>query len=1029
MACGDGATEPAPTPNRAPVPSGSIPALTVAVGDTAILNVARLFTDPDGDALTYTATSSSPSTATVAVSGSVITVTATARGEADVTVTARDPGGLSAQVTFAVTVPNQAPVAVDAVPAQTVFVGDSAQLEMAPYFNDPDGDGLIYSAASSDTTSVSASVAGSVVTVSAIAAGTAIVTVTATDPEGLSAQHSLEVTVPNRAPVAVGSLPAQTLAVGQTVAVDVSAHFEDPDNDSLTYAAASSDSAVAMATVSENVLTVTAHARGTATVTVTATDPGDLTAQQSFDVTVPNQAPIATDSIQSGTLGVDEIASWSGPDLFHDPDGDSLTHVAQSSNLPVVRPWVTDDVLLIQGLSPGTATVTFSAFDPEGLRARIVFDITVLGPVAISGTDPLVLLEGAAATVFGSGFSPIASENQVYIGGLAALVTAVTETALSIEVPVADCLPPRRAELRVAVRQRSDVRTVGVTPLSQEDLALPRGWYRYTTAGDGCIHLPGRVSRGEYLIGVVSVSENPASLTAVTLTGTPGDAIVAGAEGARIVAGAELETGERTIAATDWEAPSPAASSRPATAKGIEDWLPADDTLLRGRTRAHSDIMARNEALVRRLGRATRSGWAGARRELQAGDTLTLYADFNVTCSESGQVRAVVRLVGSQFVWLDDLDNPGETFTDTELIEFESFHASHSTRVHDEYFGPVSDVDENGRMLALMTKEANRAGVGGWVSSRDFYPREQCGTSNLAEITYLRVPDPDGSYGPVVSKQSLLEYYPSLLAHEVTHIIQLGTQVLGNPVFKASWELEGGARLAEQLVAYRLFGHGSGREMGFAEYSTGATWYSEWLREMALFFGWDPRGDGYGRIPGAPEECSWVGRPQEGNSGPCRLQGREVYGVPSMVLRYALDRWGRDYPGGERAMMRRLTQSSARGFASLVDVSPGRSWPPEHILSDFYVTLWLDLQGQQTHGMSTWNLWDIFSRLRPSTRLQPHTSFSPVPHLAGRRVRAGSALYLHWLPTGVFSPTSIKVTAPGGGPVPDHIAVWALRLR
>ncbi len=87
-ACGDGATEPAPSPNRAPVPSGTIPALTVAAGSTATVNVASYFSDPEGDALVYAATSSNPQTATVAVSGSVVTVTATARGETTVTVTA-----------------------------------------------------------------------------------------------------------------------------------------------------------------------------------------------------------------------------------------------------------------------------------------------------------------------------------------------------------------------------------------------------------------------------------------------------------------------------------------------------------------------------------------------------------------------------------------------------------------------------------------------------------------------------------------------------------------------------------------------------------------------------------------------------------------------------------------------------------------------------------------------------------------------------------------------------------------------------
>ena len=834
---------------------------------------------------------------------------------------------------------------------------------------------------------------------------------------------------PNRAPVAGGAIPALTVAVGDTATVNVAGSFADPDGDALSFTATSSNPAAATVTVTGSVVTVTAVARGEADITVTARDPGGLSAQATFGVTVPNRAPVVTDSIQSGTLGVDETASWSGPDLFRDLDGDSLAYETQSSNPEVVNSSVTGDVLLVQGLSPGTATVTFSALDPDDLRARIVFDVIVLGPVAISGTVPVVLLEGTAATVFGSGFSPIASENHVYVGDLPAPVTAVTGTSLSIEVPLADCLPPRRVELRVDVRLRSDARTVGVTPRSEEDLALEPGWYRNTRAGNGCLHLPGNALGGEYLIGVVSVSEDPASLTGFSLTGTPGDATVIGAASPRVVAGADLRTGQRTMAVTDSEGPSRLVTSQSVTARSAEAWFRADDTLQMRWTRAHGDIMARNEALIRRLGRANRSALANARRELQVGDTIPLHADFNGTCSEARQVRAVVRRMGNHFVWLDDLDNPGETFTDAELIAFDEFYASYAARVHDDYFGPLSDLDENGRMLALMTKEVNRAGVIGWVSSLDLYPREQCATSDLAEITYLMVPDPDGSYGEAVSKQFLLEYYPVALAHEVTHIIQLGSIILGSAGLKTLWEVEGGATLAEQLVAYRLLGHGSGREMGYAEYSVGADWYGAWVTELALFFGWDPRGDGDGRIPGAPEECSWVGGPHQGNSGPCQLGGRAIYGVPWLVLRYALDRWGSVHPGGESALMRRLTQSPASGFASLVDIIPEQSWPPEQVLSDFYITLWLDLQGWRALGMTSWNLQDIFALAPSNARLQPHTSRSPVPRLAGHRVRAGSALYLHWMPTGALSPTSIKVTAPDGGATPEHIAVWALRVR
>ena len=69
----------------------------------APVNVARYFTDPDGDALTYAASSSRTDVVTAAVSGSTVTLTPVAAGTATVTVTARDPGGLSATQSIAVT--------------------------------------------------------------------------------------------------------------------------------------------------------------------------------------------------------------------------------------------------------------------------------------------------------------------------------------------------------------------------------------------------------------------------------------------------------------------------------------------------------------------------------------------------------------------------------------------------------------------------------------------------------------------------------------------------------------------------------------------------------------------------------------------------------------------------------------------------------------------------------------------------------------------------------------------------------------
>ena len=274
-ACGDGATEPAPAPNQAPVPSGAIPAQTIAVGETATVNVASYFSDPDGDALIYTAASSNAATASVSVSGSVVAATAAARGVATITVTAQDPGGLSAQSTFTVTVPNREPLAVDTVPAQAIFVGETAAVDVAGYFTDPDGDALTYSATSADSTAVSASVAGSVVSVTALAQGMFTVTVTARDADGLSAEQSIAVTVPNRAPEAVGTIPSQTLFAGQSFRLDISAYFDDPDEDALAYSAASADSGVAAVNVAGD------------TVTIVGIEPGKLA-----DLRVLNSNPL-----------------------------------------------------------------------------------------------------------------------------------------------------------------------------------------------------------------------------------------------------------------------------------------------------------------------------------------------------------------------------------------------------------------------------------------------------------------------------------------------------------------------------------------------------------------------------------------------------------------------------------------------------------------------------------------------------------------------------------------------------------------
>ena len=90
----------------------------------------------------------------------------------------------------------------------------------------------------------------------------------------------------NRPPSPAGTLPNRTLARDGTLTVDVSRVFVDPDGDALTYTVSSSAPRVVAARAAGARVTLTAVGEGTATIRVTATDPGGLSAIQSFTVTV-----------------------------------------------------------------------------------------------------------------------------------------------------------------------------------------------------------------------------------------------------------------------------------------------------------------------------------------------------------------------------------------------------------------------------------------------------------------------------------------------------------------------------------------------------------------------------------------------------------------------------------------------------------------------------------------------------------------------------------------------------------------------
>ena len=215
-------------------------------------------------------------------------VTAVSNGTARIT--ARS-GNVSNGITVTVSapVPNRSPEAVGEItPQRLAENGPSVELDVSEAFRDPDGDELAYSAESSNLPVATVEMTGSMLTIRPGSAGEATVTVTATDPDSLSATQSIPVTVTrmNTRPQAVGVIEDLRLVEGGPAQeLDVSGAFSDPEGDKLEYTAVSSDELVATVEAMEARITIRPISAGRTTISVRATDPAGLSATQNFTAT------------------------------------------------------------------------------------------------------------------------------------------------------------------------------------------------------------------------------------------------------------------------------------------------------------------------------------------------------------------------------------------------------------------------------------------------------------------------------------------------------------------------------------------------------------------------------------------------------------------------------------------------------------------------------------------------------------------------------------------------------------------------
>ena len=313
-----------------------------------------------------------------------IRIYANAIGTTTVVVTATDNIGQKVHTEFDITVvesapvepTNEPPVFVGSIDEQVLTViSEPPMISLEGLFEDPNGDELMYSAVSDNTTVSTVDLMDEELTVNPLAVGESMITITATDGE-FNVVGEFNVKVINLAPVLVGTIDDQIATVGDPAPmVSIDGLFSDPEGDTLTYTASSADTNVATVDLSGLDLTINAHHAGSTIISVTAFD-GEFNVVGTFDIEVETY-PMAQGQIADQTLQIGgEDLAMDVAQYFFDEDGDTLDYSLTSTGNAATVSNTNANVMMIP-YTRGATEVTITVMDPKGRSASQSFTVNV----------------------------------------------------------------------------------------------------------------------------------------------------------------------------------------------------------------------------------------------------------------------------------------------------------------------------------------------------------------------------------------------------------------------------------------------------------------------------------------------------------------------------------------------------------------------------------------------------------------------------------------------------------------------------
>ena len=306
--------------NRSPQIVENIGDQTVTVDESIVVDVARAFSDADGDELQrYIVILSDTTVASGTADPSIgsLTLTGLRIGSSWVAVKACDHSDCSApgDLTFRLTVeppPNHPPQVVGNIENQQVTVGETVSVPVYSAFKDFEGDRIVsYEVELQDgeLAKVTKGTSKGTFRLTGLRAGLTTASVSACDFEicgddASALRFNLEIVAPPDSPPAVtddhpavvGSIGNQVISVGEVIQLDTSLYFDDPDGEQIRdYQFWQTESGIADGTIDSNrgILNIKGVAVGATRITVNANDGNSMseTSSLSFNLEVTNPSP------------------------------------------------------------------------------------------------------------------------------------------------------------------------------------------------------------------------------------------------------------------------------------------------------------------------------------------------------------------------------------------------------------------------------------------------------------------------------------------------------------------------------------------------------------------------------------------------------------------------------------------------------------------------------------------------------------------------------------------------------------------